>query len=158
MPGFKRRAIGSRDEEGGNYHGRSYLYEKNKRDSKRKESKKRFEPYTRRPIPKQTAIAGVVSREFECAPVENEEYWELERLKAETMLKPKEDVQASFDKLKDARYLAPGTVDMYGKTNSAKVSSPPLFNLANLLILHSRNKNEETLPRRIVLLASLRTS
>lgn len=122
LPGYKKRPIGPGGGEDSNYHGRSYLYEKNKRDSKRKESKKRFEPYTRRPIPKQTAIAGIVNREFECAPVENEEYWELERHKAEIMLKPKEEVGTSFDKLKEATYLAPGTLGIYGKITTAKVS------------------------------------
>jgi TFIIF, beta subunit N-terminus len=158
MPGYKRRPIGTQDEEGGNYPVRSYLYEKNKRDSKRKESKKRFEPYTRRPIPKQTAIAGAVGREFECVPVENEEYRELERYKAEVMLKPKEEVETSFDQLKDATYLAPGTVDMYGKTATAKVSLPPSRKVAYLLTFHSKNGNDERLPRRIVLLAYPRTN
>ncbi len=158
MPGYYRRPIGANEEEGGNYHGRSYLYEKNKRDSKRKESRKRFEPYTRRPIPKQTAIAGVISREFECAPVENEEYWELERHKAEVMLKPKEEVERSFDTLKNATYLAPGTVKMYDKTTTAKVSFLPFPKFPRLSYLHNRNTNEERLPRRIVLLAYPRTS
>jgi transcription initiation factor TFIIF subunit beta len=158
MPGFKRKSIGARDEEGNNYHGRSYLHEKNKRDSKRRESKKRFEPYTRRAIPKQTAIRGAVSREFECIPVENDEYRELEKQKAEIMLKPKEQVETSFDQLKRATYLAPGTVDLYGKTNTAKVSLPPFPTLFSQLTLHSRNRNEEWLQRRIVLLACRRTS
>lgn len=158
MPGFKRRAIGLRDEEGGNYHSRSYLYEKNKRDSKRKESKKRFEPYVRRPIPKQTAIAGLVTRELECVPVENEEYRELASYKAKTMLKPKEEVQTSFDNLKAATYLAPGTVLAYGKTTTAKVSSLPFLTLANFLTFHSKSKRRKRLPRRIVLLVYPRTS
>lgn len=158
MPGYKKRLVGSREEESSNYHARSYLYEKNKRDSKRKENRKRFEPYTRRPIPKQTAIAGIISREFECAPVENEEYWQLERLKAELMLKPKEQAQTTFENLKDATYLAPGTVPMYGKTTSTKVGLLFFPRVFNLLTLYSKNRNEKRLPRRIVPLAYPRTS
>jgi transcription initiation factor TFIIF subunit beta len=122
MPGYKKKFTGPNNVEGGTHHSRSYLHEKNKRDVKRKEGRKRFEPYVRRPVPKLTALAGVVTRELECVPVENEEYLKLERQKAETMLKPKEVAQISFENLKDARYLAPGTVTAYGKTVSAKVS------------------------------------
>ena len=140
MPGYKKRHVGPYDEEGSNYHGRSYLYEKNKRDSKRKESKKRFEPYTRKPIPKQTAIAGVVSHEFECAPVQNAEYKELETLKAKIMLKPKEEIETSFDNLKDAKYLAPGTIDMYGKTTTAKVSFLPFLKFPSRLTFSQQER------------------
>jgi len=158
LPGYKKRRIGPRGEEDSNYHGRSYLYENNKRDSKRKQSKKRFEPYTRRPIPKQTAVAGIVNREFECAPVENEEYWELERCKAETMLKPKDEVDTSFDKLKDATYLAPGTIGVYGKGPTAKVSLLVLPKFANALTCPRKNGRDVRLQRRAVLLVFLRTS
>jgi TFIIF, beta subunit N-terminus len=158
LPGYKKRSIGARGEEDSNYHGRSYLYENNKRDSKRKQSKKRFEPYTRRPIPKQTAIAGIVNREFECIPVENEEYWELERRKAETMLKPKEEVDTSFEKLKDATYLAPGTLGIYGKGSTAKVILLIFPWFANILTCSRRNGRNERSQRRVVLLAYPRTS
>ncbi len=158
MPGYKRKPLGPRDEEESSYHGRSYLYEKNKRDSKKKENKKRFEPYTRKPIPKQTAVVGVVSREFECTPVNNEEYRELERRKAEIMLKPKEEVETSFDKLKDATYLAPGTIGVYGNTSTAKVRLQPFVNIISLLTFYSRKRNDETLRRRIVLLDFLKMS
>lgn len=126
VPGTKRKASKAfGDEEDSNFPLRSYLFEKNMRGFKRSEDKKAgkpFEPYVRKAVPKQTAIAGVVAREFECAPVENAEFQALQKEKAELMLKPKEEVETSFDQLKDARYLAPGTVGLYGKSVSAKVS------------------------------------
>jgi transcription initiation factor TFIIF subunit beta len=80
---------------------RSYLYERNKRERQRKENKekgKKFEPYARKPITKQTAIAGIVEKDLECVPVKNEEFYVLEARETESMLKIPERPQAIFGK------------------------------------------------------------
>jgi hypothetical protein len=110
------------DEDGNSLQGRSYLYEKARRDAKRKENKGRFEPYARRPIPKQTAIAGAVTREFDCTPVKNDEYAALEILKAEKMLKVPEREGVSFTDLKPANYNASAGMSMSDKAALNKVS------------------------------------
>jgi len=110
------------DEDGNSLQGRSYLYEKARRDAKRKEGKGRFEPYSRRPIPKQTAIAGVVMRDFECTPVKNEEYATLEILQAEKMLKVPEKEVVSFKDLKPPNYNASAGMSMSDKAALNKVS------------------------------------
>lgn len=164
LPGYKRRDANRDNSEVSNFHSRSYLYEKNKRDVKKKMSKKRFEPYIRRTLPKQTAIVGAVSRELECTPVEDDEYRELERQKAEQMLKPKEEPQISFNQLKGATYLQPGGVESWVQTKSSKVSRrrtlcPPLaLRLASpqwrthcfTLTINSRSKGKRKRPRIIV--------
>lgn len=124
LPGYKGRsfAMNEIDEDGNPLLGRSYLYEKARRDAKRKESKGRFEPYARRPIPKQTAITGVVSREFECTPVKNEEYAALEILQAEKILKVPEKEGVSFTDLKPANYNASAGMSMSDKAALNKVS------------------------------------
>ena len=109
------------DEDGNPLQGRSYLYEKARRDAKRKENKGRFEPYTRRPIPKQTAIVGFVSHDFECTPVKNEEYAALEILQAEKMLKVPEKEGVSFTDLKPANYNASAGMSMSDKAALNKV-------------------------------------
>ena len=81
--------------------GRSYLYERNRRERQRKENKdkgKKFDPYTRKPVPKQTAIAGIVERDLECVPVKNDEFYILEAQETENMLKIPERPQAIFGK------------------------------------------------------------
>jgi transcription initiation factor TFIIF subunit beta len=124
LPGYKGRsfAMNEIDEDGNPLQGRSYLYEKARRDAKRTESKGRFEPYARRPIPKQTAIAGVVSREFECTPVKNGEYAALEILQAEKILKVPEKEGVSFTDLKPANYNASAGMSMSDKAALNKVS------------------------------------
>jgi len=114
LPGYKGRP-------GNPLQGRSYLYEKARRDAKRKENKRRLEPYTRRPIPKQTAIAGFVSHDFECTPVKNEEYAALEILQAEKMLKVPEKEGVSFTDLKPANYNAAAGMSMSDKAALNKV-------------------------------------
>ena len=109
------------DEDGNPLQGRSYLYEKARRDAKRKENKGRFEPYTRRPIPKQTAIVGLVSHDFECTPVKNEEYAALEILQAVKMLKVPEKEGVSFTDLKPANYNASAGMSMSDKAALNKV-------------------------------------
>ncbi|EHY55964.1 hypothetical protein HRR83_006654 [Exophiala dermatitidis] len=98
LPGYKPRAFGwdEIDEEGNPGQGRSFLYERHKREIKKKENKGRYTPYTRRPIPKQTAIVGTVAKEVEATPVKNDEYFELENKRAAEMLKPPERDTAVF--------------------------------------------------------------
>lgn len=82
-------------------HGRSYLYERNKRDRQRKENKeqgKKFEPYARKPVAKQTAIAGIVEKALECVPVKNAEFYVLEAEETKSKLKIPERPQAIFGK------------------------------------------------------------
>ncbi|KAK4943877.1 hypothetical protein LTR10_016593 [Elasticomyces elasticus] len=98
LPGYKPRTFAwdDMDEEGTPGQKRSFLYERHKRELKKKENKGRFVPYAKRPIPKQTAITGTVGKEFEAVPVKNEEYFVLENKQAEEMLKPPEREQAIF--------------------------------------------------------------
>jgi transcription initiation factor TFIIF subunit beta len=95
------------DEDGTGLQGRSYLYERNKRERQRKENKdkgKKFDPYARKPITKQTAIAGVVEKDLECVPVKNEEFYVLEAQETENMLKVPERPQAIFGKSSGRQY------------------------------------------------------
>ncbi|ETI22211.1 hypothetical protein G647_06284 [Cladophialophora carrionii CBS 160.54] len=84
------------DEEGNPGQGRSNLYERHRREQKKKENKGRFVPYSRRPIPKQTAITGTIAREFEAVPVKNDEYFTLESKRAAAMLKVRVQEEALF--------------------------------------------------------------
>lgn len=89
------------DEDGTGMQGRSYLYERNRRERQRKENKdkgQKFEPYTRKPITKQTAVAGIVEKDLECVPVKNEAFYILEAQETENMLKIPERPQAIFGK------------------------------------------------------------
>jgi hypothetical protein len=92
LPGYKPKIFSwdEVDEDGNPGQARSYLYERHKREEKKKENKGRFVPYTRKPIPKQTSITGTVSREFEALPVKNEEFWRLENQLASEMLRVRE--------------------------------------------------------------------
>ncbi|KIX93053.1 uncharacterized protein Z520_11326 [Fonsecaea multimorphosa CBS 102226] len=98
LPGYKPRTFAwdDVDEEGNPGQGRSFLHERHKREQKKKENKGRFVPYTRRPIPKQTAITGTIAKEFEAVPVKNDEYFVLENKQAAELLKVPEREQAIF--------------------------------------------------------------
>jgi hypothetical protein len=98
LPGYKPKTFAwdDVDEEGNPGQGRSFLYERHRRDQKKKENKGRFVPYTRRPIPKQTAIAGTVAREFEAVPVKNDEFFALEQRRTAQLLKVREQEEALF--------------------------------------------------------------
>ena len=139
------------DEDGNPSQGRSYLYEKARRDAKRKESKGRFEPYTRRPIPKQTAITGAVTREFDCTPVKNEEYAALEILQAEKMLKVPEKEGVSFTDLKPANYNASAGMSMSDKAalNKVSYSQWDVHDRANYHFFNSNCRLDVRLPKRI---------
>lgn len=53
MPGYKRREYGRgpQSDDEGEVRGRSYLYEKQKREARKKEARRRNEPYVRKTIP-----------------------------------------------------------------------------------------------------------
>ncbi|KAJ9410022.1 hypothetical protein DTO045G8_2015 [Paecilomyces variotii] len=72
---------------------RSALYEAMKREARRKDRKRRWEPYVRKTIPKQTALVGKVRDEFNCMPVENEEFQKITEEQAFKIFKPKEKVR-----------------------------------------------------------------
>ncbi|EPS31499.1 hypothetical protein POX_h09782 [Penicillium oxalicum] len=72
---------------------RSALYESMKRDARRKQQGKKWEPYVRKTVPKQTALVGQVNEEFNLLPVENEELRRISEKAAMEALKPKEKVQ-----------------------------------------------------------------
>jgi hypothetical protein len=98
LPGYKPKSFAwdDVDEDGNPGQGRSYLYERHKREQKKKENKGRFVPYTRRPIPKQTAITGTIVREFETVPVKNDEFYVLEGKQTAEMLKVRAQEEALF--------------------------------------------------------------
>lgn len=92
LPGYqpKKFSWDVIDEDGNPGQGRSHLYERHKREVKRKEQKNsggKFTPYAGRPIPKQTIIDGVISREYDFVPVRNEEFFKLEGKNTLDMLK-----------------------------------------------------------------------
>ncbi|KAF9894629.1 hypothetical protein FE257_006517 [Aspergillus nanangensis] len=90
---------------------RSALYESMKRDLRKKERKKKWEPYVRKTIPKQTALVGSVSEEFNCLPVENAEFQRLSEQKALQALKPKREtvfIDKVPGKLLQPRNVLPG--------------------------------------------------
>ncbi|KAJ5222878.1 uncharacterized protein N7469_009118 [Penicillium citrinum] len=70
---------------------RSALYEAMKRDARRREQGKRWEPYVRKTVPKHTALVGQASQEFNCLPVENEEFRMISEKRALEALKPKKE-------------------------------------------------------------------
>ncbi|KAJ5355064.1 uncharacterized protein N7496_012276 [Penicillium cataractarum] len=72
---------------------RSALYEAMKRDARRRQQGKKWEPYVRKTVPKQTALVGQVSEEFNLLPVENEELRRISEKAAIQAMKPKEKVQ-----------------------------------------------------------------
>ena len=96
--GYKSRPFSwdDLDEDGQPRQGRSYLYERHRRDQKKKEAKGRFQPYARKSIPKQTAIAGTVTSEFDCVPVQNKEYLDVEARRTNQLLKVPERQQATI--------------------------------------------------------------
>lgn len=88
-PGFKAKTFAwdDLDEDGNPGQGRSFLYEQQRKEEKRKENKGRYTPYSRRPIPKLTYINGTVVNEFETLPVPNAELKAFEDQLSRSMLK-----------------------------------------------------------------------
>lgn len=156
LPGYKPRTFAwdDMDEEGTPGQRRSFLYERHKRELKKKENKGRFVPYTRRPIPKQTAITGTIGKEFEAVPVKNEEYFVLENKQAEEMLKPPEREQAIFvsGEHDPSRKHIP-FMTMSDKASVLKVT--PLLALSRFALTLTRTpKHANKHKRRTALLAS----
>ncbi|KAI9749519.1 MAG: Anucleate primary sterigmata protein B [Chaenotheca gracillima] len=71
LPGYTNRTgfrpRGGQDQRGG------------KSGAGRDRKNRRFQPYFRKAIPKQTALAGLVRHEVSCTPVENEEFRQFEK-------------------------------------------------------------------------------
>ncbi|KAI9681197.1 MAG: hypothetical protein M1817_002479 [Caeruleum heppii] len=90
------------------------------------EKGKRSQPYYKRAIPKQTALAAVINHEVTCLPVENEEYQGIMDAMARGSLKPKretkfiEGVGATAGNL-----LAPGTLGSTGNFGKFIKTSAP---------------------------------
>ncbi|KAI1913451.1 hypothetical protein LOZ12_003183 [Ophidiomyces ophidiicola] len=120
LPGYKDRTHLLFNEN--QPHGRSYVYEQMKRDSRRKENKKKWEPYARKTIPKQTAIAARVHDEFNCLPVENEEYQKIAEKRALEALKPKRETK--FIERVTGKMLQPKTAQAADKSNFIQVTKP----------------------------------
>jgi transcription initiation factor TFIIF subunit beta len=100
LPGYKSKSfVYDMDDEENAGQGRSKLYDDAKRKAKRKEKKESnegFQPYRRKAIPKKTALAGVVTKEFDAVPVRNAEYNVVEQRKLAKLLatqRPKLDTQ-----------------------------------------------------------------
>ena len=129
LPGYKPKAFSwdDVDDEGNRGQGRSFLYERHRREQKRKENKGRFVPYARRPIPKQTAIAGTITREFEAVPVKNEEYFVLEEKQAAAMFKVREREEAVFDKDYDPDVKNRTYMNSSERQAATKVSRCPVY-------------------------------
>lgn len=106
IPGYKNRVDVLFGE------ARSALYESMKREAKKKTHKKKWEPYVRKTIPsmcstfssdepalirilqlEHTAIVGKVRDEFNCTPVENEEFRQISEARALEALKPKRETK-----------------------------------------------------------------
>ncbi|KAK5073863.1 hypothetical protein LTS08_002037 [Lithohypha guttulata] len=104
-PGYKPRASfwDDIDEDGNPGQGRSQLYEQGIKDEKRKESKGRYTPYQRKPIPKITALSGTVFQEFEAAAVDNAEHRRLDGERTRDALKVKEKAAIEIKDDMDAK-------------------------------------------------------
>jgi TFIIF, beta subunit N-terminus len=98
LPGYKAKPFAweKLDDDGNPGQGRSQLHERNKRDQKRKENSGRYEPYSRKAIPKKTALAGSVIRELEAVPVKNKDFREIQARQDRAMLAPPEKTEANF--------------------------------------------------------------
>ncbi|KAE8352008.1 transcription initiation factor IIF, beta subunit-domain-containing protein [Aspergillus coremiiformis] len=106
---------------------RSALYESMKRDARKKERKKRWEPYVRKTVPKQTALVGSASEEFNCLPVENEEFRRLSEMKVLESLKPKREtvfIDKIPGKLLQARNVLPGEKGAFVQATKASKLKP----------------------------------
>ncbi|EGE06650.1 transcription initiation factor IIF subunit beta [Trichophyton equinum CBS 127.97] len=120
LPGYKDKM--SRFYNENQPYGRSYLYEQTKRDAKKKERKKKWEPYVRKTVPRQTAITARVHDEFNCLPVENEEYQRLAEERALESLKPKRETK--FIEKVPGKMLQPKTVAAADKSNFIQIAKP----------------------------------
>ncbi|KAI9868985.1 MAG: hypothetical protein M1813_002808 [Trichoglossum hirsutum] len=76
------------------------------------EKGKRWQPYFRKAIPKQTAMVGTVKHEVNCLPVENEEYERLMQARTAESMKPKRETKFLEGNISvtGGNLLAPGTL------------------------------------------------
>ncbi|KAJ5114452.1 hypothetical protein NUU61_000211 [Penicillium alfredii] len=123
---------------------RSALYEAMKRDARRRERGGKWEPYVRKTIPKQTALIGRASEEFNCLPVENEEFRLISEKRALDALKPRKET-VFIDKLPgkvlQSRNALPGergafvqaTRPIKGKSQENKSTRMPQNELLDLI-------------------------
>ncbi|ETN36599.1 uncharacterized protein HMPREF1541_08877 [Cyphellophora europaea CBS 101466] len=98
LPGYKSKSfVWDNDDDENAGQGRSKLYDDAKRKARNKERKESKEPqqYRRRAIPKKTAIAGVIAKEFDAVPVKNAEYAEVERRKMARLLSRQAPAEAT---------------------------------------------------------------
>jgi transcription initiation factor TFIIF subunit beta len=81
-------------------------------DRRQWERYSRYQPYIRKPIPKQTALTGAVKHEVSCYPVENAEFMRIMAQRNRDALKPKHQTMfVPMQKIKDAqKMMAPGTL------------------------------------------------
>ncbi|KAL4969379.1 transcription factor IIF subunit TFG2 [Aspergillus stella-maris] len=123
---------------------RSALYEQMKRDARRKERKHKWEPYVRKTVPKQTALAGHIGKEYNCLPIENEEFQKLSEKKALEALKPKREtvfIDKLPGKLLQGRHALPGEQSAFvqatkpakGKSQENKTTRMPQNELLDLV-------------------------
>lgn len=122
LPGYKSKqfAWDEIDDEGNPGQGRSFLYEKHKREIRKKENKGRFTPYARRPIPKQTAVVGAIEREFDAVPVKNDEFFNIESRQSAVMLKPQQKAEAIWTR-EDPSRMQYSMLSMAERANINKV-------------------------------------
>ncbi|KAL1965804.1 hypothetical protein VTN77DRAFT_5125 [Rasamsonia byssochlamydoides] len=117
LPGYKNRADVVFGE------ARSLLYESMKREARKKTHKKKWEPYVRKTIPKQTAIVGKVRDEFNCIPVENEEFQRIAEARALGALKPRRETK--FVPKISTKMLQPKNVVPGDKGAFVQATKPP---------------------------------
>ncbi|KAL1993262.1 hypothetical protein VTN49DRAFT_3211 [Thermomyces lanuginosus] len=117
LPGYKNRVDVLFGES------RSMLYESMKREARKQSYKKKWEPYMRKTIPKQTALVGKVADEFNCIPVENEEYHRISEARALEALKQKRETK--FVPKISNKILQPKTVVPGDKGAFVQPTKPP---------------------------------
>ncbi|OJJ84672.1 transcription factor IIF subunit TFG2 [Aspergillus glaucus CBS 516.65] len=123
---------------------RSALYEAMKREARKKDLKKKWEPYVRKTVPKRTGLVGSVGEEFNTLPVENEEFRMISERKALEALKPKREtvfIDKVPGKLLQPRNALPGdrsafvqaTKPAKGKAQENKTTRMPQNELLDLV-------------------------
>lgn len=140
------------DEDGNPGQGRSYLYEAQRREERKKESKGRYTPYAKRPIPKITSITGTVVQEFDLKPVSNDEHAKFEAKRRETMLAgsikmASKDSRESLSFIRDSAPRHAATVLTAGeKATMHRVSKLEYF-LYRANLSHSNNSKRSRLAK-----------
>lgn len=149
-PGYKPRASfwDDIDEDGNPGQGRSQLYEQGIKDEKRKESKGRYTPYQRKPIPKITALSGTVFQEFEASAVDNAEHRRLDGERTRDALKVKEKATIEIKDDMDAKLHYGSMVTASERQNIVRVSVARLP-CRVMLTRSSPDRTKELQPKKI---------